>query len=324
MPGGYLKVDPLPNFRYRVTAVPESPQVFIARKSCETDFSLDLIQAVVAESTIGWICDDIARHCEPDYVSHALKHQLDAFRPPGEMRGEILDFGCGCGASTIFMARMFPHAQVTGVELRENAVELATRIAQGTGVTNARFLLSPSGESLPAGIGPFDGIMLSAVYEHLLPSERLTLLPLLWSALKPGGILYINQTPHRWSPLEHHTTGLWFINYLPDGLARYLANNYAREAPEENRQRDWEQLLRAGIRGGTEPEILSNIRQTPGARPVVLQPRQGDRAAHWLAATNPGRMRTAKKAIAGLFRMTDRLFGVVPATQVEMAIRKDA
>jgi hypothetical protein len=35
-------------------------------------------------------------------------------------------------------------------------------------------------------------------------------------------------------------------------------------------------------------------------------------------------MRTAKKAIAGLFRMTDRLFGVVPATQVEMAIRKDA
>ena len=95
MPGGYLKIDPLPNFRYRVTAVPESPQVFIARESCETDFSLALIQAVVAESTIGWICDLIARHCEPDYVSQALKHQLDAFRPPGEMRGRFSILAAG-------------------------------------------------------------------------------------------------------------------------------------------------------------------------------------------------------------------------------------
>ena len=31
-------------------------------------------------------------------------------------------------------------------------------------------------------------------------------MPLIWSKLKPGRTLFINQTPYRYFPYEHHTT----------------------------------------------------------------------------------------------------------------------
>ena len=96
-----------------------------------------------------------------------------------------------------------------------------------------RFELSPSGSELPPDIGSFDYVILSAVWEHLLPAERPVITRLLWNALRPGGALLINQTPDRWSPFEHHTTGLWGINYLPDRLACYVARHFATETPAE-------------------------------------------------------------------------------------------
>jgi hypothetical protein len=77
------------------------------------------------------------------------------------------------------------------------------------------------GDQLPAQIGQFDFVMLSAVYEHLLPGERTVVMPLLWSVMKEGAAIFINQTPYRYFPFEHHSTGLWLINYVPDGMAHW-------------------------------------------------------------------------------------------------------
>jgi hypothetical protein len=43
----------------------------------------------------------------------------------------------------------------------------------------------------------------------------------LWRQLRLGGILFLNQTPHRYYPLEHHTTGLPLLNYLPERAVRW-------------------------------------------------------------------------------------------------------
>ena len=125
---------------------------------------------------------------------------------------------------------------------------------------------SPDGSSLPPGIGKFDFVMLSAVFEHLLPGERPVIMPLLYDVLKPGGVLFLNQTPYRYYPREHHTTGLWGLNYLPDRLTLALARRYSRETPAEIAACDWPQLLRRGIRGGTEAEVLHNFTAAPGRR----------------------------------------------------------
>jgi 2-polyprenyl-3-methyl-5-hydroxy-6-metoxy-1,4-benzoquinol methylase len=117
---------------------------------------------------------------------------------------QLLDFGCGNGASTMTIGRLLPRTEVVGVELSPEKIEMANRIRAFRSLDNVKFLCSPSGSELPPGLGHFDFVMLSAVYEHLLPDEW-KVMPRLWSALKPGGMIFINRTPYRYFPMEIHT-----------------------------------------------------------------------------------------------------------------------
>jgi len=146
---------------------------------------------------------------------------------------------------------------------------------------------------------------------------------LVWETLNPGGVLFVNQTPYRYFPYEHHSTGLWFINYLPDGLSLFLARNFSKHNPEGNKTRDWEDHLRGGIRGGTEAEIIRNLRLVKSGKPTIIQPKDGDRAAYWLSLTDSERHGAMKKAIAAFFRLTDKTFGTVPSMNLDVVIRKD-
>ena len=285
---------------------------------------LDVIQAFIGMSYI-WLCENLARYDDPDYIQKQLGMQIKAYVDPAEFRGKrLLDFGCGTGASTFSMAAMFPETEFVGVELSSSRIELAQRVLESRKHDNIRFLVSPDPNSLPPGIGTFDYVMLSAVYEHLLPEERKKVMPLIWSVMKFGALIFINQTPYRYFPYEHHTTGLWFVNFLPDGVTHYLARKYSKLNPEVNKSPDWNVHLRGGIRGGTEGEVLSNLRlANDGSRPTVVQPRNGDRASYWLSCTNPERHGFLKKTVASAFRVTDKLFGTVPSINMDVVIRKD-
>ena len=116
----------------------------------------------------------------------------------------------------------------SAVNTRSNAAE-TRRWASPFDFARQALLYLPKG--LPADIGQFDYIILSAVYEHLLPSERPALLTLLWSHLRPGGVIFLAQTPYRWFPVELHTTGLPLINYLPDRLALACARRFSKRVP---------------------------------------------------------------------------------------------
>src|SRR5581483_7814271 len=173
----------------------------------------------------------------------------------------ILDFGCGYGASSVALAKLFPESQVVGVDLREDRIRLASACAEHHGLGNVKFSVAPSGSELPSDAGQFDFVYLFAVYEHLLPTERPVIMKLLWSVLKPGGTLFIDATPHRYFPVDLHSTNLPLINYLPDRLAHYAARKFARVGPQINKSPLWEDHLRGGLRGATEKQILRNIGQ---------------------------------------------------------------
>src|SRR5690606_18756355 len=125
--------------------------------------------------------------------------------------------------------------------LSESLLETAHRRADFYNLPNIQFLVSPSGSQLPPNVDGVDYIILSAVYEHLLPDERRTVMPLLWSKLKPGGVLFLDQTPHRWFPIDLHTTFLPLINYLPDSMAHWYARRFSRLS---NNTETWPQMLR--------------------------------------------------------------------------------
>lgn len=292
----------------------------VPRSSCETTFPRQLVERLLQTTAPEWICDAIARHEDPAYIRGEMRSQLFAYFPASAYAGRrILDFGCGNGASTMAIAELLPEAEVVGVELDASRISEAHAILEHRRLTNARFLCSPSGEQLPDGIGSFDFVMLSAVFEHLLPAERRTVMPLLWSHMRSGAVMFVNQTPYRWHPYEHHSTGLWGINFLPDGLAWRVARRYG----VGTRDRTWAAMLRGGIRGGTEWSIRRALAADRQAT-EILQPTQHglrDRADYWLSSTSP-RHRTVKRAIAVLFRLTDRLFGTVPTLNVSAAIRR--
>jgi SAM-dependent methyltransferase len=325
-PHGEIELAPSASGRTRITLKPRDPDLYVPRRTCETSHPEEIEVFLNGASSFAWLCDAISRHEEPQEVQAVLTHQLFAYVQPDAYRGaRMLDFGCGTGASSFCMAALLPETEIVGVELDPVLVDRCRRIAERRRTANVRFLVSPGGETVPPDIGRFDYIMCCAVYEHLLPNERRALMPRIWALLEPGGVLFVNQTPHRWIPFEHHSTGLWGINYLPDGMAHWYARHFSRMSPAINRSKDWSVHLRGGLRGGTEHGIVADLTADSATRGVILQPLAGryrDRADYWLAGTSP-RLRVVKRGIASAFRAFDRLFDTIPALNVDVAIRKE-
>ena len=321
--GGSVVIRAISEGKSLVSFTPSGLDLFVPRTDCETGFPLALLSQL-AETGGSWICEWIARYERADYVQLAIKRQVEAYFEPAEFQGKrLLDFGCGGGASTFLLAGILPQTEVVGVELAAQSLEVARLIEAYRGLKNVSFFQSPSGLELPAGIGQFDFIMLSAVWEHLLPEERPVIAGLLWKSLKPGGALLINQTPYRWAPFEHHTTSLWGVNYLPDSLACWVARHWSRQLRADLAKCDWPQLLRRGIRGGTEREVLRHIRST-GGKARMMQPRcppHTGRAGLWLSATSR-RLGWLKRRLSGVFSVMDLLFGTMPVTHVDVVFLK--
>jgi len=322
---GHVEIQRTPSGSFHVALVPDAVEGFRGRRTCETSFPIHLIQFLTEKVEYSWLCDEIARHEDPRYLSIVLKRQLFSYFEPSEFRGKrLLDFGCGSGGSSFTLAGLLHSTEIVGVELSEKCLEIARMIAAHRRLLNVRFVQSPDGESLPPNLGPFDFVMLSAVYEHLLPAERKVIMPKLWSVIRPGGVIFVNQTPHRYHPYEHHSTGLWLINYAPDRLAHWAARKFGRTPL--SRSQDWREQLRGGIRGGTEKEIVRDLTRNDPGSAKILQPKQHglrDRADYWLSCTNPKRYRRTKRLIAQLFRLSERYLGTIPSFNIDVVIRKE-
>lgn len=318
-PDGVVEIEEQGEARSMVTARPHGA----ASSRCVTAYPLALIEALVEVKGVAWVCDEISRDEDPLSIQRFFENDFLPYVSPADFEGKrILDFGCGSGSSTMVLARMFPHSQIVGLELSADYLTIARARLALYGYPNVEFLLSPSGTSLPAGLGAFDFIVMSAVFEHLLPDERRVLMPQLWAHLTRGGCLLLNQTPHRFFPFESHTTGLPLINYLPDRLAHFVARRFsARSLGNES----WESLLRKGIRGATEGEILRSLRDdSTEERPALLAPRrpgQRDRVDVWYAALGPAH-RTLKAGCRELLRVVERTLGTTWVVNLALAISK--
>ncbi len=299
-----------------ISVEPKNALVHVPIRYYETAYPLQLIEQILAVKG-PFVLDEIRREEDPAYVRSSLEETFFLYAKPADFRGgRLLDFGCGCGASTVILARMFPHTRVVGVDLVENFVNLAQARANYYRLDNFEVWLSPSEKDLPAQIGEFDFVLLSAVYEHLLPGERAPLLQKLWHVLKHGGVLYLNQTPNRYFPLEKHTTGLPLLNYVPDRLALNMARWFSSRVPRDD---TWENLLRKGVRGGSEQEIMGYL---PGDARLLRPHGCADSIDVWYALT-PGRQRLAKQMMRlvckGVYRVSE--VALVPY-HLSLAIKK--
>jgi len=300
---GTVRITELVHGR-RVELLPH-PGQWIARAQVDTTYPVSLIAGMLETVEFAWLCDEIAR----DEDTAALLPELFSYIAPCTLEGKrVLDFGCGTGGSTCMLARHLPNTEVLGVELNEKLLSLARLRADHYGFgERVQFVASPSPRGLPQ-IGDFDVIILSAVYEHLLPPERPALMRRLWSMLRHDGMLFLNQTPHRWYPIETHSTGLPLLNYLPLSLAVPIARRYSRVRSTPNLSRDPCEHLRGGLRGATERGVLKSIGD-PTAR--LLAPLSGDRVDLWYSRLSPRYRRLklgARLAMKAIYRLTGSVF----------------
>ncbi len=279
----------------------------------ETAYPVDLIEMILQVCGAAGICHEIMRDEDYQYVERVLRNDIFAYFDKSDFKGKrILDFGCGSGASTMILARMFPESEITGIELVSDAVAVAQRRAEFYGYRNLSFLQCPTETSLPEHLGQFDFVILSAVYEHLLPNERKALMPRLWAFIQDGGYMFINQTPNQLFPFELHTTGMPLINYLPDSVTFHLARSLS---PRVRRDQSWNDLLREGIRGATENEILQNLSRE-GGKPSMLEPKNGglkDRIDLYYKNTGPRhkRLKTLARHVIRAIRAVSG-FTIIP------------
>jgi 2-polyprenyl-3-methyl-5-hydroxy-6-metoxy-1,4-benzoquinol methylase len=319
----YVHVEELPTGKNKIYVELINDDLFMPTKTCETFYPIDLIDKILDLKGPTYLCDEILRDESPSYVEKSLKYDLLAYLKEEEFENKrLLDFGCGSGGSTMVLARMFPHTEIVGIELEEELLSIAQLRAAYHGFNNIQLLISPNPESLPPNIGNFDYVVLSAVYEHLLPSERETVLPQIWSILKTSGILFLNQTPYRYFPVEMHTTSsLLFINYLPDKLALYYAQHFSKRKLKNN---NWKELLRKGIRGGSVKEILSILTRCP-AIPILLSPSRfgmKDRIDLCYIQSSKVRFVAIKRLLLLSFKLMKRLTGVTIVPSLSLAIKK--
>lgn len=319
---GTLHVDEIGSGRRRLTVVPRSTALFIHETTCETTYPLELIRAMFEAHGIADVCFEIMRDQDPTFVERYLRNDIFAYFDQEELDGiDILDFGCGDGASTFILSRMFPNSEITGVELVPAALEIARKRAEFYQNPKVRFISSPSGDSLPEDLGQFGFVVMSAVFEHLLPNERPIIMRLLWSKVKNGGHLFLNQTPNRVFPVELHTTMLPLINYLPDKITYVAARKLSRRITDEE---SWELLLRKGIRGGTVSEICGLLGDEH-SRPVLLEPSKGglnDRIDLYYKNTNPTRLRRVKSLARSVIKTLNKVTGVMIIPDLSLAFKK--
>jgi SAM-dependent methyltransferase len=325
-PGGYLEVEELGDGRRRLETVTEDASAFVGARTWETSYPLELIETILEVKGLRSVCDEIRREEDPVYLQHVLWWTLRAHVDPEEVgTARILDFGCGSGASTMILSRMFPEASFLGLDIDAEANRIAEGRRRYYGVERVEFRLSDDPTGVPDEIGEFDYIVFSALFEHLLPAERETVIPALWSHLRPGGLLFLGETPHRYTPIEIHTTGgLPLVNYLPPSLALRMARRFSnRIEPTAT----WEQLLRRGMRGGSEKEFLRHLRRAGYDDAVIERPsKQGlrDEFDLWYEISHVNELPGFKTRLRSAFRGLKRVTGVSFTPYLAFAVRRRA
>lgn len=125
-PDAIVHIDQYPNNKTRISVKPKNKPIFISRKHCETTYPLELIKLILKIKGPSYLCDEITRDEDPAYVQLYLNNALLGFIDESSFENKlILDFGCGSGASTMILGRMFPKTEIIGIDLNKHFLSIA-------------------------------------------------------------------------------------------------------------------------------------------------------------------------------------------------------
>jgi len=183
----------------------------------------------------------------------AAYDRLAGYVQPGH---RVLDIGCGTGALTLRVA--LRGAQVVGIDVNPQMLEMARRQIEAAGLSDQVELrqlgVAELDKDAPAG---YDAALSGLCFSELTDDERRYALAQTWRLLKPGGLLLLadETTPQDWLRRIVHLLlrlPLAAITYLltqttthavPDLPAAVTAAGFSIESIRTNRLHDFIEIV---------------------------------------------------------------------------------
>jgi ubiquinone/menaquinone biosynthesis C-methylase UbiE len=143
----------------------------------------------------------------------------------------ILEIGCNCAPNLYLLAKQFPDAKITGIDINPRAIEKGREMLAAEGITNVRLLVAKADELGQFADDSFDVVFTDAtliyigpdkinrVFEHLM---RITRKALVLMEMQPG-----------WKKKTEtgvHQLGLWVRDYAAL-LSKYIPADRIRVSP---------------------------------------------------------------------------------------------
>ncbi len=324
--GARIALTPLPGGGTRVTAHLTNAHSEPKIEEWETVYSEDVVRAILDHDPRYWrLHGELVREESPQDIQHALTYYLLSFLSEKDFENKrMLDFGCGCGASTLALSRLFPTAAIVGLDRLEECLKVCRLKARDAKCDRLSFLSPTTDSSLPQDIGYFNYVVLCGVYEHLLPHERTALLRDLWRHLHIGGALFIAQTPNWCFPLETHITRYPLLHYLPKPLAYPIARRAYKRI--WGLDQPWEELLRLGLHGASVREIKNILAHGQNRFRFMKPCRLGmsDSLDIWRATLDKSESGRMKELTFFALKTIKRTTGLEIPPYITVALQKEA
>ena len=126
---------------------------------------------------------------DPEFFA---RYKIDEIRRRWTREGRpepksVLDFGCGIGAALPHLAKNFPTAQLTGLDVSEKSLA----IARSRVPAEAELVRHDGGAELPIEPASQDLIFTACVFHHIDAGQHEALFANFAKLLKPGGVLCV-------------------------------------------------------------------------------------------------------------------------------------
>jgi ubiquinone/menaquinone biosynthesis C-methylase UbiE len=164
----------------------------------------------------------------------------------GRRDADVLDFGCGWGGETLWLADHVRSCVGSDVELK--SLTTANRLLEERGVTNCRFVHAAGGV-LPLPDNSFDAVFSTNTFEHVMDLDQA--FSEIYRVLRPGGSFLTVFGPLFYSPFGYHLYWGCAVPYahLIFGLQPIMALRNARATAPMTAQ-TWQDMGLNGRRFG--------------------------------------------------------------------------
>ena len=129
---------------------------------------------------------------------------LKGHKPPG--RGEsftYLELGAGLGLTSTLLAATNPTGSFYGVDVNPTHVVSAEGLAEEAGIENVAFIEAAFDELPQHDLPSFDYIVLHGVWSWVSAATRASILDVIRTRLKPGGVVYVSYNcAVGWGPVQ--------------------------------------------------------------------------------------------------------------------------